>query len=85
METKFCITKTGGRTKIEVQGSRIELTALLASVMSQDPRIKKLFIDSTVAAIFESRFGMTQVEIKEEKARRDKEMIEAVYGSISTD
>lgn len=85
METKFCITKTEGHVKIEIQGEAIELTALLASVMSQDPRIKKLFVDSTVAAIFESRFGMTQAELEKEKAQKDKEMIEAVYGSICTD
>lgn len=76
METKFCITKTEGHVKIEIQGEAIELTALLASVMSQDPRIKKLVVDSTVAAILESKFGET------EKTESSKEMIEALYGSI---
>lgn len=76
METKFCITKTEGHVKIEIQGEAIELTALLASVMSQDPRIKKLFVDSTVAAILESKFDKTT------KTESSKEMIEALYGSI---
>lgn len=76
METKFCITKTEGHVKIEIQGEAIELTALLASVMSQDPRIKKLFVDSTVATILESKFDKTT------KTESSKEMIEALYGSI---
>lgn len=76
METKFCITKTEGHLKVEIQGEAVELMALLATVMSEDPRIKKLVVDSTVAAILESKFDKTT------KTESSKEMIEALYGSI---
>jgi hypothetical protein len=51
MQTKFCIEVINGNLKVEIQGSSIELRALLATVLSEEPKIKSIVLDAMVAVI----------------------------------
>lgn len=56
METKFCIhvlNSETGHLKAEVQGPGHELQAALIAVMSQDPKIKRLVLDSLCTVILD--------------------------------
>jgi uncharacterized Fe-S cluster-containing MiaB family protein len=65
METKFCIVKTEEHLKVEIQGNGAELMALLATVISEDPRIKRLVMESVVAAILDEKIEAPNDPLKD--------------------
>jgi hypothetical protein len=51
MQTKFCIEIIDNNLKVEIQGGSIELRSLLATVLSEEPKIKSIVLDAMVAVI----------------------------------
>lgn len=82
MKVKFCIEAKDKGLSIDIQGKGTEIMAALCAAMEKDPTIRDLVSKSLMTMIFhdliESKDGT-------EKTKSDKEMIEALYGSIYTD